>query len=48
MVYGIYRLAARIHDIRKEGFNVATTMHTDATGKKYARYHLVTKNRKAA
>jgi hypothetical protein len=39
IVHGIYRLAACIHDIRKEGFNVFTTMHKDASGKKYARYH---------
>ena len=39
MVHGIYRLAASIHEIRKEGFKVFTTMHKDASGKKYARYH---------
>lgn len=40
MVYGIYRLAAAVHEIRREGFNVVTKMHMDAAGKKYARYHL--------
>jgi hypothetical protein len=39
-VYGIYRLAASIHEIRREGFDVYTVMHEDAAGKKYARYHL--------
>lgn len=39
IVHGIYRLSASIHEIRKEGFNVFTTMHKDASGKKYARYH---------
>ena len=40
IVHGVYRLAASIHEIRKEGFKVYTTMHKDASGKKYARYHL--------
>jgi hypothetical protein len=42
-VYGIYRLAASIHEIRREGFKVLTTMHEDAAGKKYARYHMATR-----
>lgn len=42
-VYGIYRLAASIHEIRREGFKVLTTMHEDASGKKYARYHMATR-----
>lgn len=41
-VYGIYRLSASIHEIRKQGWKVLTTMHEDASGKKYARYHLAT------
>lgn len=40
LVHGIYRLSASIHEIRNEGFKVLTTMHQDAAGKKYARYHL--------
>lgn len=47
IVHGIYRLAASIHELRKEGFNVYTTIHKDESGKKYARYHLGGK-RKAA
>lgn len=46
LVHGVYRLSASIHEIRREGFNVFTKMHTDASGKKYARYYLTT--RKAA
>jgi hypothetical protein len=41
-VYGIYRLAASIHEIRKQGWKILTTMHEDEAGKKYARYHLAT------
>lgn len=40
IVHGIYRLAASIHELRKEGFKVYTTIHRDESGKKYARYHL--------
>ena len=40
LVHGIYRLSASIHELRTEGFRVLTTMHKDASGKKYARYHL--------
>lgn len=47
LVHGIYRLSASIHEIRREGFKVVTTMHQDAAGKKYARYHLAN-TRKAA
>ena len=47
LVHGIYRLSASIHELRAEGFKVLTTMHKDASGKKYARYHLATQ-RKAA
>jgi hypothetical protein len=46
VVHGIYRLAASVHELRNEGFNVFTVMHKDASGKKYARYHLA--NQKAA
>jgi hypothetical protein len=47
LVHGIYRLSASIHELRNEGFKVLTTMHKDASGKKYARYHLAN-TRKAA
>ena len=43
IVHGIYRLAASVHELRREGFAVFTTMHQDESGKKYARYHLGSK-----
>lgn len=46
MVHGVYRLAASICELRKEGYNIFTKMNTDASGKKYARYYL-TNTRKA-
>jgi hypothetical protein len=39
-VYGVFRLAAVIFDIRKHGFDVNSSLHTDANGKRYARYSL--------
>jgi hypothetical protein len=47
IVHGIYRLAASVYELRREGFNVFTTMHQDASGKKYARYHLGGKKKAA-
>jgi hypothetical protein len=38
-VYGIYRLAARIKEIRNAGYRVLTEMRQDDVGHKYARYH---------
>lgn len=40
-VYGITRLAARIFELKKAGFQVVTTIHKDLMGKSYARYALV-------
>lgn len=37
--YGITRLAACIHDIRKAGFNVVSDYRHDATGHGYTRYY---------
>jgi hypothetical protein len=39
-VYGVYRLAAVIYDIKKAGFDITTTLHQDVNGKRYARYSL--------
>lgn len=39
-VYGIYRLAARILELRQSGINVITKMQKDANYKPYARYTL--------
>lgn len=36
-VYGITRLAARVHDLQPYGW-VVSTLHRDEAGKKYARY----------
>lgn len=39
-VYRIYRLSARILNLKKVGWNIKRTYHTDAGGKRYARYAL--------
>lgn len=39
-VYGVYRLAASIFDIRQLGYNVKTVRKQDEAGHKYARYSL--------
>ena len=40
-VVGSFRLAARIADLRAEGYDITSTMETTATGKRIARYRLV-------
>ena len=37
-LYGIYRLSARILDLRNRGHRIDTIKETSANGKKYARY----------
>lgn len=39
-VYGVYRLAARILEIKAAGYNVVTERVYDAKRKQYARYAL--------
>lgn len=39
-VYGIYRLSACIHDLRKVGIKIKTNMRKDASGHNYARYEV--------
>jgi hypothetical protein len=39
-VYGVYRLAARIYEIKAAGFNILSKTVRDASGKPYARYSL--------
>jgi hypothetical protein len=39
-VYRIFRLAARIHDLKAKGHRIVTTMRKDETGKQYAEYSL--------
>jgi len=36
--YGCFRLAARIKDLRNEGFSVVSTIIESETGKRYCRY----------
>lgn len=36
--YGCFRLAARIKDLRNEGFSVHSTLVENSNGKKYCRY----------
>jgi len=38
--YDIYRLAARIYDLRREGHQIEKEMETSDEGKQYARYRL--------
>lgn len=40
LVHGIFRLAARINDLRDAGHDIETVMHVDRAGKRYARYWL--------
>lgn len=42
-VYTIPRLAASIHEIRKAGYEVVSTIREDARGHKYGRYELKSK-----
>lgn len=46
-VHGIYRLAASVHELRREGYNIFTKMCRDLAGKKYARYYLTKATRAA-
>lgn len=39
-MFRIYRLAARIEELRDEGYDIETELRKDATGKTYARYFL--------
>jgi hypothetical protein len=39
-VYAVFRLAARIREIRLAGYRISTENKRDATGHKYARYWL--------
>lgn len=42
VVYGLSRLAAQIHNIRKAGFTVDVNILQDEVGHKYASYTLAT------
>ena len=39
-LYRIFRLAARIEELRNRGHDIETEMKKDTTGKRYARYVL--------
>lgn len=39
-LFRIYRLAARINDLRDDGHLITTEIKTDATGKTFAKYYL--------
>lgn len=39
-VYGILRLAPRIHELRLAGYQIRRSMKEDIEGKRYARYSL--------
>lgn len=39
-VYGVFRLASRIDELRQEGHTITTTMKHDSMGKRYAEYSL--------
>ncbi len=41
LVYGVFRLAARVNELRNKGHKIETQMREDGNGKKYARYWLV-------
>jgi len=40
-VYGIYHLAARVYELKQEGHNIETLIHSDPKGKTYAEYRLL-------
>ena len=42
--YDIWRLQARIHDLRKKGFEITTEMVANKNGGYHAKYRLVNKN----
>lgn len=39
-LYGVFRLGARVFDLRKEGVNVRMTLKKDPNGKRYASYSI--------
>ena len=47
LVYGCFRLAARIRELREDGVLIDAVMKRDANGKHYASYRLGTAGEKA-
>ena len=39
-LYGVYRLAARINDLRKQNVPIETVIRTDGQGRTYASYKM--------
>ncbi|MCQ1855983.1 helix-turn-helix domain-containing protein [Neorhizobium galegae] len=39
-LYGAFRLAARVHDLKAQGMKIDTLMKEDPNGSPYAEYHL--------
>lgn len=39
-LYGIFRLAARVEELRRKGWDIETKMKTDPNGKPYASYEM--------
>lgn len=42
------RLGARIHELREDGWHIETVMESNASGKRYARYALISTKGEAA
>lgn len=40
LLYGTFRLAARVLELRQEGHMIQTVLSTDIRGRRYARYYL--------
>lgn len=40
IVYGVYRLSARIHELREDKYDILTSYKTDERGRMYAEYSL--------
>ena len=39
-LFGVFRLAARIFELRNQGYNIETDVQSDGTGRTYSRYRL--------
>jgi hypothetical protein len=40
-LYGIYRLSARIYNLRRSGFNISSHLILTSDRKRFARYQLI-------
>lgn len=40
-VYGVYRLAASVHELRRAGYRIDSIVCADESGHKYARYSML-------